>query len=195
MLINEIEPIDKVGINLLQKDDAEKIIDEIIELPLRKACKVFRQKGIETLMSSANKNNVLNKGEKPKEKEDVYGNGQQWRYPRPSFEDAGKGYAWIMINFDTLSDENKDWLFSLEERNGQKAIWFVHPCEMGNIEYDLKVGKYDYEFLKQTMPEKEIPKNIQVDPKLVEFKKRHIVLGYNWRNICNYRSCNFKNAS
>lgn len=195
MLINEIEPIDKVGVNLLQKDDAEKVIDEIIELPLRKAYKVFRKKGIETLMSSANKNNVLNKGEKPKEKEDVYGNGQQWFYPRPSYEDAGKGYAWIMINFDTLSDENKDWLFSLEERNGQKAIWFVHPCVMGNIEYDLKVGKYDYEFLKKIMPEKEIPKNIQVDPRLVEFEKRHIVLGYNWRNICHYRSCNLKNAN
>lgn len=201
MLISEIEPIDSVGIDLLKREDVETVIDEIIELPLRRACKIFMKKGIETVMSSANKNNVLTPGETPTEKEDVYGNNQQWIDPRPSFEDAGKGYAWIMINFDSLSDENKEWLFDLEKRRGQngekigeKAIWFVHPYEMGNLEFDLRVGKYDYEFLKQIMPEQDIPKNIQVDPKLVEFEKRHIVLGYNGRNISNANSI-FKDAN
>lgn len=185
MLVSEVEPIDKVGVNLLKADNAEAIVDTIIELPLRKACKTLLEKGIETLMSSANKNNVLKPGEKPTEKEDVYGNWQHLRDEHPTFEDAGKGYAWIMLNFDTLSDENKDLLFSLEERKGpngesigEKAIWFVHPFEMGNLIYQMRIGKYDYEFLRTIMSEDEIPKDIQVDPKLAEFEKRHIVLGY-----------------
>lgn len=128
MLISEIEPIDKVGINLLKRDNAETVIDQIIELPLRKACKIFLEKGIQTVMSSANKNNILPTGTAPTEKEDVYGDHQELQFPRPSFEDAGRGYAWIMLDFDSLSDENKDYLFALEEKkNGEKAIWFIHP--------------------------------------------------------------------
>ena len=199
MLINEIEPIDEVGVNLLNHDNPNEVIDGIIELPLRKACEIFRRKGIETVMSSANKNNVLKQGQKRVEKEDVY--PKPLLDPTPMFDEAGRGYAWIMLNFDTLSDENKDFLFSLEERKGQngervgqKAIWFVHPCEMGNLEFDLRVGKYDYEFLRSILPEEEIPKNIEVDNKLVEFEKRHIVLGYNGRNISD-ADCNFKNAN
>lgn len=33
-----------------------------------------------------------------------------------TFKSEGKGYAWIMINFSTLSDENKQILFSLEKK-------------------------------------------------------------------------------
>ena len=50
----------------------------------------------------------------------------------PTFEDAGKGYAWIMINYDNLSDKNKKILFSLEQTKdskghniGEKVVWFV----------------------------------------------------------------------
>lgn len=184
--IKDIEPIDKMGRNLLKENNPDELIDRIIELPFRKICRLFREKGIETVMSSANKNNVLKPGEKRLEKEDVYGNGQQWFYPRPTYDDAGKGYVWIMLNFDTLSDENKDILFSLEsttnsegKRTGDKAIWFAHPCEMGNLEYDLRCGKHTYEELLQFLSEEEIPKGIEFDPKLAEFEKRHIVLGYN----------------
>lgn len=185
MLISEVEPIDKVGVNLLENNNPKQTIDELIELPLQKACEIFRKKGIETVMSSANKNNVLEAGEKPIEKEDVY--PTSFLEPTPLFDEAGKGYAWIMLNFNTLSDENKDWLFSLEERKGkngerigERAIWFVHPCEMGNLEFDLRIGKYNYDFLRSIMPEEEIPKNVKVDEKLIEFEKRHIVLGYNF---------------
>lgn len=185
MLICEVEPINQVGVNLLEKEDAEAFIDEIIELPMRKACRIFRQKGIETLMSSANKNNVLQPGEQPIEKEEVKAMNQDFMSETPKFDMAGKGYAWMMLDFDSLSDENKNWLFELEQRKGrdgepigEKAVWFVHPCEMGNIEFDLKIGKYDYNFIRQVVPEDQIPKGIEVDPKLVEFEKRHIVLGY-----------------
>lgn len=187
MLIKEIEPINEPAVNLLQQDSKVDIIDKIIELPLRKACKVFREKGIETVMSSANKNNVLRDGEKRIEKEDVYGSFDKL-FENHLFLEAGKGYAWIMLNFNTLSDENKELLFELEERIGkdgekvgEKAIWFVHPTEMdGNIEFSLRIGKYDYDFLRTILSEEEIPRNIEVEEKLIEFEKRHIVLLYPW---------------
>ncbi len=147
--IKDIKPIDYVGRNLLNISNFEDIIDNIVELPLRNACKIFRRKGIETVMSSANENNVLRNGQKPLERENVSGNrnflfmskleytpkydGTDIIY-QPDFEDAGKGYAWIMINFETLSNENKDLLFELEEEKdergenvGEKIIWFVKP--------------------------------------------------------------------
>ena len=190
MLIKEIEPIDKWGMNLLKEDNRETIIEKIIELPLQEACKIFARKGIQTVMSSANKNNVLKPGEKPKEKADVYGSGQQFFYPSPTFEDAGKGYAWIMLDFESLSDENKNLLFSLEERKdsngcavGEKAIWFVHPYRMGNLDFQIKVGRYSHDDLRTMLTEDEFAdfKDIKYDEQLAEFEKRSIVLSYNDR--------------
>lgn len=200
MLITEINPIENVGVDILEKENPEKIIDEVVELPLRRACKIFAKKGIETLMSSANKKNVLKKGEEPVEKEDIDRKNRIIGLEPPNFEEAGKGYAWIMISFESLSDENKDLLFELEKRKGangenigEKAIWFVFPCQRGDVEFGLQVGKYNYELLKQILPEDEIPKNIQFNPKLAEFYKRHTILGYNWRNLSNGNSF-FTNA-
>lgn len=189
MLVRDIKPIDKKGVDLLkEKDkDAEEIIDRIVEIPFREPCKIFRKKGIKTLMSSANVNNILQEGEKPIEKEDVYGSGQQYLKLRPTYEEAGKGYAWIMIDFDSLSDENKDWLFRLQEKKGkdeepigEKTIWFVHPCEIGNLDHKIKIGEYDTNFLKKVLTEAEMPKGVKFDEKLAEFEKRHIVLAYHW---------------
>ncbi len=135
MLISEIKPIIDRGVNLFNIDAGESYIDKIIELPLRNACKIFKAKGIETVMSSANSNNLLKPGEKSFEREDL----QKMQEPsvRPSYEMVGKGYAWIMLNFDTLSEENREWLFSLEDRKnefgepiGKKAVWFVHPYNL-----------------------------------------------------------------
>lgn len=132
MLISEIKPIIDRGVNLFNIDSGENYIDKIIELPLRNACKIFKAKGIETVMSSANMNNLLKPGEKPFEREELL--KLQEPQKRPSYELAGRGYAWIMLNFETLSNENKEWLFALEDRKnekgdpiGQKAVWFVHP--------------------------------------------------------------------
>ena len=86
MLIKDIKPIDKNGRNFLKDKESETLIDEIIELPLRNSCKIFKRKGIETLMSSANKNNILKEGEKVIEKEDLYGSGQQYLKDRPTYE-------------------------------------------------------------------------------------------------------------
>ncbi len=129
MLISEIRPISDRGMNFIKMEAEESYINGKIELPLRNACKIFKAKGIETVMSSANQNNILKPGELPFEREDLL--KVQEPNVRPSYEMAGKGYAWIMLNFDTLSEENKKWLFSLESRNnGEKAVWFVHPYTM-----------------------------------------------------------------
>ena len=45
MLITEINPIENVGVDILEKENPEKIIDEVVELPLRRACKIFAKKG------------------------------------------------------------------------------------------------------------------------------------------------------
>lgn len=205
MLISEIEPIESIGINLLQKENPEGFIDEEIELPLRNACKIFLEKGIETVMSSSNKNNVLPIGEKPIEREDIYGNEGNYNfptedeakddivvsdgkiiYPFQTFEDAGKGYSWIMINFDSLSDYNKDFLFSIEEKTGdngekigEKIIWFLHPFTIGNLDYKIKTGQYSYEYLRTCLSDDEMPEKIEIDERLSKFEKRHIVLSYN----------------
>lgn len=187
MLISEIEPIKNRGINLTDKEDSLDIIDKIVELPLRKACKIFVQKGITTIMSSANKNNIILENGKILEKEDL--KGRELFLDRPTFEDAGKGYAWIMIDYDSLSDENKDWLFDLESRQdsfgnkvGEKAIWFVQPTLLGNIIHDLTVGKISQEFLQEVFPEEcEIYKDIKVDQRLVEFEKRRIILSHGYQ--------------
>lgn len=181
MLIKEISPITSAQVKLTEQKSAFNIIDEVVELPLRKACKIFNTLGIETVMSSANQTNVLKADEKPKEKADVY-NPEKF-LEKHTFYEAGFGYAWIMLNFNSLSNANKDLLFNLETKLGQNKIWFVHPAEMdSNIEFCLKTGKYDYNFLRQAIPEEDIPKNIEIDEKLIEFEKRHIVLLYPWEN-------------
>ena len=183
MLIKEIEPIGEPT-TLLENED---IIDRIIELPLRKACKVFREKGIETVMSSANRNNILEGGVKPTEKEDIYGTLEKLMESH-YFTEAGNGYAWIMLNYNSLSLENKKMLFKLEEavdekgnNIGEKLVWFVHPFEMnGNIEYGLRSGRFSKDYLKNVLGEEHVPDNIEMDPSLEDFDKRHIVLLYPW---------------
>lgn len=181
MLIKEIEPIGNIGVNLLDK--ANETIEEIIELPLRKAIKRFREKGIQTVMSSANKNNLTKLGEKPKEKEDIHRKNEYLFDSKsaPSFEDAGVGYAWIMLDFESLADENKDFLFSMEEKTGEKGIWFVHPFPRSNLYYDLKSGKIDYEYLKTLLPEEKMPPRVEKDERLAKFEAKSIILSYNNR--------------
>lgn len=181
MLIKEVYPIGNAAVNLID-EETDDLIDQIVELPLRKACKILKKKGIETVMSSANKTNILKPGVKPIEKEDVYGSIER-KFETHTFLEAGVGYAWLMVSFSTLSDENKDLLFELESKlkDGEKLIWFVYPVDLsGNIEHSLRIGKYSYDELKLMLGESEIPKGIEVDDKLVEFEKRHIVLLYPW---------------
>lgn len=165
LIIKDIKPIDCFGQNLLNSSNYEDVIDNIVELPLRNACKTFRRKGIETVMSSANENNVLANGQKPLEKENVSGNANSMfmsnkkEIPKydgkdviysPTFEDAGKGYSWIMINYETLSDENKDLLFELEEKRdkdgnriGEKRVWFVKSAGLTGMLFGVSLEESD----------------------------------------------------
>lgn len=77
------------------------------------------------------KDNLLKEGEKALERDDV--EGQELFLDASTYEDAGRGYAWVMLNYNTLSDENKEILFSMEEEKddkginiGEKMIWFIH---------------------------------------------------------------------
>lgn len=126
MLVKEIKPIGKIGKDLLKENNAYEIIDKIIELPLRKACKIFKEKNIETNMSSANRKNIQKKGKSRIEKEDIKCSDGKVHIFSPTFLEAGKGYAWIMINYDQLSNSNKEKIFELEEKFGEKRIWIVY---------------------------------------------------------------------
>lgn len=145
MLVKEIKPIGKIGKDLLKETD--DIIDKIIEQPLRKACKVFKEKNIETTMSSANKKNIQKKGKKRIEKEDIKCNDGKVHFLGPTFLEAGKGYAWIMINYDQLSNSNKEKIFELEEELGEKNVWIVYSsyyyCFKKPEEYDEYKKRFD----------------------------------------------------
>ena len=84
-----------------------------------------------------------------------------------TFLQAGKGYAWIMINYNTLSDENRKILFSLEKEIGEDAIWFV---------------KSNYvEFLNAIRKPFKLEKIVEIfdDTYANQFKERQLLLMYN----------------
>lgn len=165
MLIKEIKPIGKVGKNLLENKNAEEIINTIIEKPLQKACKECKEKNIETVMSSANKKNIMKKNRKRVDRADVIEAAEKHKVQ--TFLQAGKGYAWIMINYNTLSDENRKILFSLEKEIGEDAIWFV---------------KSNYvEFLNAIRKPFKLKKIVETfdDTYANQFKERQLLLMYN----------------
>ena len=111
MLVKDIKPIGKVGKNLLKNKNADEIIETIIEKPLQKACKECKNKNIETVMSSANKNNLVKKNKIRINKREAIERANQGK--TQTFLTAGKGYAWLMSNYNTLSDENRNILFKM----------------------------------------------------------------------------------
>lgn len=160
MLVSEIKKIGKVGKNLLDNKNAEEIIEIIIEKPLQKACKECKEKNIETVMSSANKNNIVRKNKKRIDKKEVIEKIKQ--HKMQNFMQAGKGYAWLMLNYNTLSDKNKEIIFSLEEELGEDVIWFVKENftdSMNVIRKRLKMkpiiqkfdDKYTYKFQEKQL--------------------------------------------
>ena len=186
MYIRDIKPIDYFGINLLNIESPEAIMENIIEEPLKKPCKTFYKKGIRTVMSSANKNNIVQVSKKKKDLvPEIY-------LDASTFEDAGKGYAWIMLDFDSLSDENKDTLFQLEEKvdeNGNKvgeeAIWFVHPTKIGNIDYMMKTGRISYDLVDSSISDEASAEKVKVDPRYKKFEDKAVILTYNNRYPSN----------
>ena len=154
MLVSEVKPIGKVGKKRLENKKAEEIINTIIEKPLQK-----------TSMSSANRKNIVKKGKKSVKRADVLELMKQEK--TQTFLQAGKGYAWIMINYNTLSDENRKILFSLEETLGEDTIWFIKSCY---VEFMNKIRK---PFRLKPMVE-----NFD-DMYADKFKERQLILMYN----------------
>lgn len=165
MLVKEVKRIGKVGKNLLKNKNSDEIIELIIEKPLQKACKECKQKNIETVMSSANKKNVLKDNSKrvkrSEYKEEEKNNILQ------KFYQVGKGCAWLMINYNTLSDENRKIFFDLEEELGEDVIWFVKSSYI--------------EFLnsfRKPLKLKEKVENFE-DKYANKFKERQLLMMYN----------------
>lgn len=165
MIVSEIRPIGKIGKDLLKNENSDRIIEKIIEKPLQKACKIAKSKNIETVMSSANKKNVVWKKEDRINRAEIEVHIQQRRML--SFTQAGKGYAWIMLNYNTLSDENRKILFSLEKELGEQAIWFV---KSNYIEFLNRIRKV---FKLKELAE------VFDDTYAKQFKKRQLLLMYN----------------
>jgi len=165
MLVNAIKPIGKVGKNLLENKNADEIIEIIIEKPLQKACKKCKEKNIETVMSSANRKNIVKKNKKQVDRKDVVEGIKKHKIQ--TFLQAGKGYAWLMINYNTLSDENRKIIFDLEKELGEDVIWFVksnYVDAMNSLRRKFKIKEIVEVF----------------DDKYAEkFKERQLLLMYN----------------
>ena len=164
MLVKNVKPIGKVGKNLLKNKNADELIEAIIEKPLQKVCRQCMQKNIETVMSSANKKNIV-KQDKIITKSNVLEFAKQHKLQ--TFLQAGKGYAWIMINYNTLSDENREILFSLEKELGEDVIWFVKSNYVECMNTIRK--KFKLKLLTENFDDKYANK----------FKERQILLMYN----------------
>lgn len=165
MLISEVKPIGKVGRNILKDKNAEEIIKTIIEKPMQKACLDCKEKNIETSMSSANKNNIVKKNKTRIDKQDVM--EKLAKNKTQTFLEAGKGYAWLMLNYNTLSDENREILFNLEETLGDNSIWFVKSC------YVETMNK-----LRKPFKLKPLVENFD-DTYADKFKDKQLILMYN----------------
>lgn len=165
MLISEVNPIGKIGKNLLENKNAEEVIKTIIEKPMQKACLACKQKNIETSMSSANRKNISKNRSNRINKKDVEQKLAQNK--TQTFLEAGKGYAWLMINYNTLSDENRKMLFNIEETLGEDAVWFVKSCYVETMNKLRKIFK-----LKPLV-------EIFDDTYANEFKQKQLVLMYN----------------
>ncbi len=106
-----------------------------IERPVRKACKFLTSNGINTIMSSANKCNVESRN-KPVDESKLYiGQGDPWV--------IGNGYAWIMLDWNELSDANKQYFIN-EVRNNSD---FVKLYEYIDVPRDIAL-QYGYDHSK-----------------------------------------------
>ena len=129
MLVKDIEPIRLDNIKINSIDDLNKIV----ELPLLEACKIFYNLGITTVMSSCNKDNV---------RMGQYEQRKITYYTATSFTrdwSFGNGYAWILLDYDSLGNQNQEYINSLYNKNNKKLIQLVTmPQITGDYELDKK---------------------------------------------------------
>lgn len=111
MKVIEVDRIDGDSVKINGIDDLYKII----ELPLLESCKIFFNLGVITVMSSCNKYNVLN-NDKPIRKNVTFNDNiyRDWSF--------SNGYAWILLDFTTMSLENQEYSVSLCDENNFSLI-------------------------------------------------------------------------
>lgn len=90
-------------------------LDKLVEFPLLEACKILNDKGIETVFSSANK------------------------------KDVEQGYAYISINFEKLSQRNKELALSMGELGKihgsieQRGVYVKIPINKDSTVSDVRL--------------------------------------------------------
>lgn len=110
----DIEPIWVDSVTILQESDLEKVV----ELPLLEPCKELFKKNIRTIASSCNKFNALGL--------DKYGdNPLVGEYMKNNYG-FGEHYAWLMIDYDSLCEDNKKVIESIYEKNSELVLY---SCE------------------------------------------------------------------
>lgn len=111
--VENVEPIWADSVTILYESDLEKVV----ELPLLEPCKELFRKNIRTIASSCNKFNVMGLGN--------YGNDERvGKYIKNSMG-IGEHYAWLMIDYDSLCEENRKVLESIYESNNDLILYSV----------------------------------------------------------------------
>lgn len=128
--IEEINPIWADNVTILKASD----IDNIVELPLVEACRTLFKKNIRTVMSSCNKYNILGYS---KYDEEHVGLGRMMK----EIYSYGDGYAWIMLDYDSLEEKNKQILGALNDQNPELCLYTISDS--------IKFLKSDEEFKKR----------------------------------------------
>lgn len=127
-LILDVEPIGFDG--QIKLDDMSLYM--CIERPVRETCKALSDKGIMTLMSSANTNDVKTRYTKIDTYRHLSGFGD-------GHFNIGNGYAWVMIDWASLSQENKQLFTKLNLGEIQipltetEKVSFEHNCKINQF--------------------------------------------------------------
>ena len=116
-------------------------------------------------MSSANRNKIEKKNKIRVNKQDVIEKRKTSKWQ--TFLRAGKGYAWIMLNYNTLSDENREVLFKIEEELGEDSVQFVQS------NYTEFINSMRKPLKLKLIEEKYNDKYVE------KFKEKQVILMYN----------------
>lgn len=128
VLVLDVEPINFNG--QIKLDDISLYM--CIERPVRETCKALSDKGIMTLMSSANTNDVKTRYTKIDTYRHLSGFGD-------GHFNIGNGYAWVMIDWASLSQENKQLFTKLNLGEIQipltetEKVSFEHNCKINQF--------------------------------------------------------------
>ena len=113
MKVSQVKRIDTEE----NKTITEENIEYLIEAPLMEPIKIFDAKNIKTLMSSCNEFNV----NPVREGNNIFTSDIKQEYRYKHVYSFGYGYAYVMLDYDSLSAENRDRLKSMYENLNQNS--------------------------------------------------------------------------